>query len=325
MDAMKRSSASRQAYDLLQIGRLVSIDIIIELLYCVIMTQEAHPPQVAESGLTPEQDENFTKSVELAFSQNEAFDRRQEAASHLAEALGSVSADIEEAKAGFVEAERDFELYGNAAGTLMPPRSAFEAEVVEPTEPFASESVWSVLTKEQKQTATEGRAAMVAQFEDLGMKASDVRLVRIEAEGKQRFFLAHSGQGIDFSDSGEVFDRARSHSAVTSDKNAKRFTVNGVDLRKDISGGKTEVYDAIYTAMATDARERGVPLPDSCEQQLATDDPEWTRSMFPGEPLTAHGDVRIRDVYVGGSVNLGVANPESADRNLRVRPVMEIE
>lgn len=267
--------------------------------------------------LSPQQQTDFDNAHELANAANFAFDKRHETATELAKHLGTP--DVIGAKAEFAQAHSDFELLNSAANTLMPPRSAFES--VETVEAFASESVWEVMSPEQRTKAAEVRAELAAgNLKEYGVTEDSLRMVMTEEDGKKVFTLIHTGNGVDVGDPKQNYDEARSYRAVMSDKNDKLFQVEVDGKTYDARRGMT---DKVYEAKVAEARERAVTLPDSQQLSAETGD-DWTWTMLTGEALTADGRVPIRYV-TGGQVVRNNAYPDNDRRFLRVCPAVEIQ
>jgi hypothetical protein len=263
--------------------------------------------------LTPLQETDYNNAWTLALAANDAFDERQAAATGLAE-----NGDLSEETA-FDNANKAFHLYDSAAEALMPPRLAFET--AEPAEPFASETVWSAMSHEQKTKANEVRSAMAEQLKDYGVTADNLRVVMSETqEGDKVFTLAHTGNGVDIGDHAKAYDEARSYNSVMAKKNDGLFTVQVDGQSYDARTGMT---DSAYDALIADAKENGITLPDSEKAAKEADD-VWTWTMLTGEELTARGNVQVRYV-AGGKVRGRVYLPDRGYRDLRVRPAVVIE
>jgi hypothetical protein len=215
-------------------------------------TYERTPMMFSEQQAAFETD--FINAHELAKQANEAFDRRHETATKIATLKSP--AQVYRAKETFTKAGEDFAFYGEAADTLIPGRAMFEAaEAKQPSEAFASETVWKAMSHEQKAKAIELRGALASgPLKEYGVSEDSLRVVAVEKDGKSSFVLTHTGNGVDIGDSKKDYDKARSHNAVMASKNDQLFQVeiNGVtyDSRR---GMTSDVYDA----KVADARERG--------------------------------------------------------------------
>ncbi|HEY1645560.1 MAG TPA: hypothetical protein VGF75_04220, partial [Candidatus Saccharimonadales bacterium] len=194
-------------------------------------------------------------------------------------------------------------------------------ETSEPTEPFASETVWSAMSPEQRTKADKVRIAMAEQLEDHGVTSESLRVVMTETEeGNKVFTLLHTGNSVDIGDHGKDYDETRSYNSVMAKKNDKLFIVKIDGQTYDVRKGITA---SVYGALYKDLVERDATLPDSQTMAEENDD-LWTWTMLTGEPLTAGGCVQLR--YVGdGGVDGGVARTDGDSRTLRVRPAVVIE
>lgn len=271
--------------------------------------------------LTPEQLEDYDNAYVLARHASDAFDARHDAAEYIAQrSKNNFENNLKTVNTSrFTNAEAKFEFFLHAAEVTMPPRAAFEVSA--PSEPFASETVWGAMSKEQKLRANDVRTAMAEQFKDYGLTTDSLRVLMSESpEGKNVFTLVHTGNGIDIGDSSKDFDGARSYNSVMDNKNNVLFAVPLGGKTYDARKGMTDVT---YRALYEDAKAQGITLPDS-EVMAKENDDIWTWTMLTGEKLTADGRVRVRDV-AGGEVRRGVCRPGRDSRSLRVRPAVVIE
>lgn len=266
-----------------------------------------------QEGLTPQQQADFEDAHVHAIVANEAFDERIHAARELARLRSGRH------EADFTAADKKFGLYYLAAATSMPPIATFET--AKPIEPFASETVWQAMTREQKAKAANLREAIGSgPLNQYGVTQDSLRVVMTETDGTKKFTLVHTGNGVDIGDSNKPYDEARAYSAVMSSKNDELLQVKVNGELYDTRRGMT---DPVYDAKVADARARGVALPDSKELAAETRD-VWTWTMLTGEPLPAGGYVQFRDVDVG-RVDQRVCHPDSDDRVVRFCPAVVIE
>jgi hypothetical protein len=264
---------------------------------------------------------DYDRAVDLAYEANNAFDMRQDAARGLAELLSSSRTEGDEAEemAKLQSAQQRFKGYQLAASVLMPSQAAFEM-TAEPAKPFAHESIWEAMSREQRTKASELRTTLAAsELKEYGVTEDSLRVVMTKKDGKRTFTLLHTGNGVDIGDPQKNYDRARGYDAVMSRKNDDLFrvTVNGTTY--DARQGMT---DAVYTAKIEDARMRRVNLPDSKQLSQETDD-DWTSTMLTGEGLTADGCVPVRRVE-GNDVSHQLHHAEHVLRSIRVCPAVEI-
>jgi hypothetical protein len=177
------------------------------------------------------------------------------------------------------------------------------------------------MSSEQKIKATKVRSAIAEQLKDHGVTTESLRVIMTEdQDGKKVFKLGHVGNGIDVGDHSQEYDHARSYNRVMDKKNDSLFKVEVDGKIYDVRSGTTSpAYDALYE----DCRANNLILPDSKQASEEYKD-DWTYTMLTGEPLTADGRVRLRDVADAG-VGRNVYRPDDDVRALRVRPVVDIE
>ncbi|MDQ3159178.1 MAG: hypothetical protein M3P98_03550 [bacterium] len=186
---------------------------------------------------------------------------------------------------------------------------------------FASETVWSAMSPEQRKVATEVRGAMAKKLEEYGVTKESLRVVQTEGkDGMPTFTLLHTGAGVDIGDPKKANDEARSYTSVMSDENDELFKFESNGNSYDARAGMT---DAAYRAKVEEARERGVTLPDSQELSKETGD-YWTSTMLTGAPTLNGGNVPFRSVS-GVRVGAGVYDPRRGFRAVRVCPAVVIE
>ena len=282
---------------------------------------------MSQEQLTPQQAIDYGTAYELAHQASKELDTRHLAATELAEyivaKLSPTSPNARKYKTEFTQADQDFHFYNVAANTLMPARAVFDALEAKPPsydERLASKEVWSAMSPEQQAKAAELRAAVAAgELKEHGVREDTLRVVMTETDGKKAFSLIHTGKGVDIGDPKQDYDPSRSRNQVMSEKNDSLFTIKIGDVTYDTRQGMT---DAVYAAKVADARERGVMLPDSkpLSQEISDD---WTWTMLTGEPLTADGNVPVRNVSEG-KVGRHTAFPDYGDRDLRVCPAVVI-
>lgn len=280
--------------------------------------------RLKEDYITPEQQVDFEDAWVLAIEANKYFDKRRQVASTAAniiernkptDAADRISSDSK----AFMGHDSSFEHFQRLANVLMPPRAAFET--VEPAEPFASEAVWVLMSKEQKVKADNLRTAMAERFAEYGVTADSLRVVMHKSEeGKNVFTLIHTGNGVDIGDSAKDYDNARCYNSVMSKENDDLLTIVIDGKKYDTRKGMTDsAYDALYE----DSKSQGITLPDSKQMSEITGD-LWTWTMLTGEPLTADGRGQVCDV-VDGVVRQSVTDPYADYRFLRVRLAVVIE
>lgn len=274
--------------------------------------------------LSEQQQSDYGHAEAMAWAANLAFDNRTKAARSLAthvneEGFIIPSDPVAELQTDLSESDKQYRLYRVGAEALMPSRLAFEAD--EPEEPFASETVWGAMSREQRVKAAKLRSAIAeGPLKEQGVTEESLRVVKTEQDGESRFTLIHTGAGVDIGNHRKDYDGARSYNSVMSDENDALFQVEVNGVTYDTRAGMT---DEVYVAKVEDARSRNVTLPDSAQLRDETDD-LWTWTMLTGEPLTAGGCVQFRHVD-GGRVGRGIAGPGDDSRLLRVCPAVEIK
>lgn len=276
----------------------------------------------------PAKQAEVNDALDLALAANDAFDQRLVAAQLLAAAMRSNGGVIGSQRLGeYSEADATFLTLVSAATTLMPPGAVppgaasetAEADQ-EAEESLASPEVWAAMSREQRAFTLEARTALAAgKLNEHGVTEKSLRVMMTEVDGKNKFTLVHTGNGVDIGNPTKDYDPARSYPKVMSRKNDRLFKVKVGGATYDSRAGMT---DEVYDAKVQDARDRDVILPDS--QQLAEDAKDvWTWTMLTGDGLTADGYVQIR-LVADGEVLRSVFGPDFDRRNLRVCPAVEI-
>jgi hypothetical protein len=284
------------------------------------MSQDVEVIQV----LSEQQQSDYGYAESMAWAANLAFDNRINAARNLASHVHEdgfiVPSDlVAELQTDLAKSDEQYRLHRIGAEALMPSRLAFETN--EPIEPFASETVWGAMSREQKVKAAELRTSIAAgPLKEQGVTEDSLRVVSTEVDGQKKFTLIHTGVGVDIGNHRKDYDKARSYSSVMSDENDALFQVEVNGVTYDTRSGMT---DEVYATKVEDARSRNVTLPDSAQLRDETGD-LWTWTMLTGEPLTADGLVQFRSVGEG-EVNRFITSPDHDFRALRVCPAVEIK
>jgi hypothetical protein len=185
---------------------------------------------------------------------------------------------------------------------------------------FPYAETWNQMTPEQQMLTGKLSKEIAKNFEQHGVTVETLHLIKVETEsGESQFVLIHTGAGIDIGDHTKDSDPARSYNAVMSPQNDKLFIIEVDGERYETRRGMTE---ATYDALQRYLQDSNLPIPDSEQFSKDTGDVR-TYTILTGEPLTAPGNVLVRD-GIDRSTFRQTAQCHSGTRDLRVRPAVVI-